>query len=150
MSQDNLGSEKSKTERGHNMTAWIGAAAVILAAVITGIFTLIPHGGGGTANPTPGPTDTSVSVTPRPVVAIPVPIVLHDPGSKGVRGIAFSFDGKYLATADANGRTYLWATPADTLAVTLSDPASQGALAVAFPPNDTMNATADGNGNTYL
>jgi hypothetical protein len=33
---------------------------------------------------------------------------LADPGSQQVNSIAFSPDGKTLATADENGRAYLW------------------------------------------
>jgi WD40 repeat protein len=36
---------------------------------------------------------------------------LTDPGSKNVNLVAFSPDGKTLATADQNGRTYLWDVP---------------------------------------
>ena len=34
--------------------------------------------------------------------------VLKDPGGVSVLGVAFSPDGKTLATADSDGRTYLW------------------------------------------
>jgi WD40 repeat protein len=36
---------------------------------------------------------------------------LTDPGSTNVNLVAYSPDGKTLATADQNGRTYLWGIP---------------------------------------
>ena len=75
-------------------------------------------------------------------------VTLHDPGSKGIRAVAFSFDHKYLAAADGNGDTYLWATPADKLAATLPDPASRGVNAVAFSKDGKL-ATGDSNGHVY-
>ena len=35
-------------------------------------------------------------------------VALTDPGSKGVKPVAFSPDGKTLAAGDFNGRAYLW------------------------------------------
>jgi WD domain, G-beta repeat len=92
------------------------------------------------------------SESPSSKLANPSHIVadLPDPQSEGVRGVAFSFDYKYLAAADGNGKTYLWAIPADKIQLTLTAPDSLGANAEAFPPNDTMNATGDGNGHIYL
>ena len=34
-----------------------------------------------------------------------------DPGSKGVRGVSYSPDGKAMSSADANGHDYIWAEP---------------------------------------
>ena len=154
MSQDNQVHEKGKSPRDRTiLAAWIGAGALIVAAIITGVFYLAGSQGSGSAGSAiaaPSQKATSSTPVPTPVSAIPVAAVLRDPNGKSVRSVAYSFDEKYLATADANGHTYLWAMPADTLAVTLSDPASRGANAVTFPQNDTMNATADGNGHIYL
>jgi WD40 repeat protein len=49
------------------------------------------------------------SIAARSPIADGSPIAaLADPGSKNVSAVAFSPDGKLLATADMNGRTYLW------------------------------------------
>jgi WD domain, G-beta repeat len=119
---------------GHSKGLLLGAGAVVAAVLLAGVFSLALRGGAGPAARTTHDAQ----------------IVLRDPGSEGVRGVAFSYDYKYLAAADGNGRTYLWALPSDKIYLRLRDPGSKGANAVAFPPNDTMNATADGNGHIYL
>src|SRR5712691_6262066 len=75
---------------------------------------------------------------------------LADSGSKGVRAIAYSDDGKELATADGNGRTYVWTLPGFKSRQILTDPASKGANAVAFSPDSKTLAIGDGNGHVYL
>jgi Tol biopolymer transport system component len=74
------------------------------------------------------------------------------PGAGGVNAVAFSRDGKTLATADADGSIYLWKIPASSEAVgtVLTDPGTKGVKAVAFSPEGSMLATGDGNGRTYL
>jgi WD40 repeat protein len=75
---------------------------------------------------------------------------LADPGSKGVRGVAYSPDGKYIAAADGNGRTYLRAAARYRLHATLTDPASRGASSVAFSPDSSTMAIGDSNGHAYV
>jgi beta-glucanase (GH16 family) len=75
--------------------------------------------------------------------------VIRDPGSKGVRAVAYSPDGRYLAAADANGHAYLWTAPGSQLHSTLTDP-SGGVTAVAFSPDSSALAAGDRSGRVYL
>ena len=75
---------------------------------------------------------------------------LTDPGSQGVRSVAFWPGGTTLAAGDGNGRTYLWDTATGKITTTLTDPGSQGVNSVAFWPGGTTLAAGDGNGSTYL
>jgi WD40 repeat protein len=81
---------------------------------------------------------------------IPPSAVRTDPSSLGVVGVTFSPDGKYLATSDGNGHTYVWTRPADRLHTTIADPSSRGASAVAFSPDSRTLAIGDRNGHVYL
>jgi WD40 repeat protein len=78
------------------------------------------------------------------------PVSFDDPDSKGVRSMAFTADGKFLATADANGRTYVWSVVTRKIAATLRDPGSHGVNAVAFRPGSSVLAAGDANGRVYL
>jgi polysaccharide biosynthesis protein PslG len=78
------------------------------------------------------------------------PVIFDDPDSKGVRGVAFTADGKFLATADANGGTYVWSLVTRRIAATLRDPGSHGVNAVAFRPGNAVLAAGDANGRVYL
>jgi hypothetical protein len=53
-----------------------------------------------------------VKIYAAPGTTAPAAAALSDPGSRGVHGTAYSPDGKYLATADANGTTYIHRTSA--------------------------------------
>jgi WD40 repeat protein len=77
-------------------SGWAGAllAVAAVAAVVTGSAfgpsAALGHAGPGTVSPI---------------------AALTDPGSKTVNLVAFSPDGQTLATADQDGRTYLWDVP---------------------------------------
>jgi serine/threonine protein kinase len=79
---------------------------------------------------------------------------LTDPSSKGVSEVAFSPDGRTIATADENGSTYLWDVADGQSSATFSDPVIDGESsvhAVAFSPDGSTVAAGDeGNGNAYL
>ena len=75
---------------------------------------------------------------------------LTDPGSLGVDAVAFSPDGRVLATADHNGRIYPWNVATRRRAATLTDPGSDGVASAAFSPGGRTLATSDQNGSTYL
>jgi WD40 repeat protein len=71
---------------------------------------------------------------------------------KGVNGVAFSPDGKLLASGDENGNIRLW-DPAtgQPVGVPLHAAASiNGVLGVAFSPNGKLLASADGDGTVRL
>jgi WD40 repeat protein len=72
-------------------------------------------------------------------------------GDGGVSGLAFSPDGKMVATADAYNSAYLWdvASPGHPVA-TLTDPRSSQVQDVAFSPDGKTVATADGTVSAYL
>jgi WD40 repeat protein len=76
-----------------------------------------------------------------------------DPGTQGVGSVVFSPDGKTLAAADENGRTYLRDTATGRLVTTLTDPGRNGngvGASAAFSPNGATLATSDGNDTTFL
>jgi len=75
-----------------------------------------------------------------------------DPGGKAVNSVAFSPDGKTLATGDANGSINLWDIATGNTSAIMTDPASgdQGVGAVAFSPDGQILAVGDTNGTTYL
>jgi WD40 repeat protein len=73
--------------------------------------------------------------------------------------VAFSPNGKWLATGDANGNTDLWNLaanknkPAETLANPNSPApslAENAVYSVAFDPDNRTLATTDTNGHVYL
>jgi WD40 repeat protein len=66
--------------------------------------------------------------------------------------VAFSPDGKTVATADFNGSTCLWDTagPAAAPAATFTVPGGHYATAVAFSPDGRTLAAGNFNGETYL
>jgi len=91
-----------------------------------------------------------VKIYAAPGTTAPAAAALSDPGSRGVHGTAYSPDGKYLATADANGHVYVWGLPSDHLVSTLTDPSSRGTSAVAFSPDNSALAIGDADGHIYL
>ena len=75
---------------------------------------------------------------------------LTGPTKGNVYSVAFSPDGKSLATSDGGGHTYLWNTSTNKITATLTDPSHSGVTAVAFSPDGKTLATSDGGGHTYL
>jgi beta-glucanase (GH16 family) len=56
----------------------------------------------------------------QPVATVP------EPDRASVRGVAYSPDGKSLATTDVNGHAYSWSQPADQRTSALTDPDTKG------------------------
>jgi serine/threonine protein kinase len=128
--------------RQSRRTALIATAAIaavaVLAAITGGILVTSHH--------------TSLQSKPppkRPAIHPSLIATMSNPGSDGVKTLAFSPDGQTLATDD-NGSVYLWSTASHSSTATLTDPGSKQVDAVAFSPDGKTLATADGNGNTYL
>src|SRR5262249_12082449 len=78
------------------------------------------------------------------------PAELAVPDGQKVTAVAFSPDGKDIATGDADGNTYVWNAASHQVARTLTDQGSTGVASVAFSENSAVLATGDGNGKTYL
>jgi polysaccharide biosynthesis protein PslG len=78
------------------------------------------------------------------------PLTLPVPGSRAVRSVAFSADGKFLAAGDAAGHVDIWQVSTRRLASSLTDPRSKGASSVAFNPAGSLLAAGDANGHVYL
>jgi WD40 repeat protein/predicted Ser/Thr protein kinase len=96
-----------------------------------------------------GLTAFGVSLTGHPAAKYSwATAVLTDPTSKAVDSVAFG-PGNALATADRNGKTYIWNTNTKQITTTLTDPTSKGVASVAFGPGNTL-ATGDLNGNAYV
>jgi WD40 repeat protein len=70
--------------------------------------------------------------------------------STNVQAVAFSPDGKTLATGDYDGETFTWNVATTGLLATLTDPDGVGVWSAAFSPHGEILATGDGNGNLYL
>jgi serine/threonine protein kinase/WD40 repeat protein len=80
---------------------------------------------------------------------------IYDPGSDGVSDVAFSPDRGILASADSNGRAYLWNVVTGNLVATLTAPGQNSenennVLSVAFSPVGTLLATAGPTDHAYL
>ena len=76
---------------------------------------------------------------------------LTDPPGSSVYSVAFSPQGRTLATGDGGGSsTYLWDVPARHPIATLADPRSAGVTSVAFSPDGRTLATSDQHGTIYL
>jgi WD40 repeat protein len=128
--------------------ALISGAFVIIAALIALIPFLLGASSGNPQSGTPsaGPSSTAHSSTTSSGAGR---VVLPDPSSLGVRSVAFSYDGKWVATADANGNAYIWAMPAHTMAHTLHTHTSGSVNTVAFSENGKL-ATGNARGHIYL
>lgn len=72
------------------------------------------------------------------------------PGSSSVLGVAFSPDGRLLATADGPRQVLLWDVNTHQRIGTLITHLNSGVLGVAFSPDGTMLATASSDGTVRL
>jgi len=133
------------------MLAGVMAALVLLAGALlaqrAGLFS-----GSGAGNPqsavgvkTSAAAKTiSPSASPaRTRIVATLFDTLSDPSSKGVYSVAFSPDGKTIATGDEKGETYLWDATTHHLIATLTG------FNGAYSPDGKTIATA-WNGQTYL
>jgi WD40 repeat protein len=80
---------------------------------------------------------------------------LYGPGGRQAVDVAFSPDGKVLASADAVGTAYLWDVATGSLIATLPAPyqnpdANQNLNWVTFSPDGSLVVIADANGHAYL
>jgi WD40 repeat protein len=74
------------------------------------------------------------------------------PGSSnGVSSVAFSRNGKILATGDQNGNAYLWDVATGSRLATLPTTGPNSSVSsVVFSPNGKILATANQDGTTSL
>jgi WD40 repeat protein len=71
--------------------------------------------------------------------------------NNGVSSVAFSRNGKLLATGDQNGNAYLWDVATGSRIATLPTPGPNSSVSsVAFSPNGKILATANQDGTTSL
>jgi len=108
------------------------------------------HFGAVTADDSPKPAYYALRQAWRPAPPQKGPVTLPVPGSRGVRSVAFSPDGKFLAAGDGNGHVYVWQVSTLGFAGSLADPGSKGVTSVAFNPGSSLLAAGDGNGHVYL
>jgi WD40 repeat protein len=80
---------------------------------------------------------------------------LSDPATQGVNGVAFSADGKTLATTTTNetlteSGICVWNVATRRLIATFHDPGSEAAFRLAYSRNGSTLATGDANAHSYL
>ncbi|MGH3192572.1 MAG: WD40 repeat domain-containing serine/threonine protein kinase [Streptosporangiaceae bacterium] len=77
--------------------------------------------------------------------------ILHVPGMKAVKSVAFALKGTVLATGDSDGATYLWNwVTGKRIGTPLTDPDGQGVYALAFRPDGSVLAVGDADASAYL
>ena len=76
--------------------------------------------------------------------------ILKVRGSGSITDIAFSPDGKLLASSNVDGQVFLWDVSAGTLVTTLTSPGDGWAVGVAFSPDGKLLAIGDGNMHVYV
>jgi WD40 repeat protein len=108
------------------------------------------HFGTLTSGDTPKPAYRTLQQAWRQAPQQKGPLTLPVPGSRGVRSVAFSPDGKFLAAGDGNGHVYVWQLGTRRLAGSMADPRSKGVSSVTFNPVGSLLAAADANGHVYL
>ena len=72
------------------------------------------------------------------------------PGGNHTNAVAFSPDGRFIATGGDSGKTYLWNITTRKLASMLTAASSRDVRSVAFSPDGKEVAVGDDNGNIYL
>jgi WD40 repeat protein len=150
MPQDDSESEKGGQD-GRNTAAWIAVGGVIAAAVITGIFALVIAREGASATVTTSPAAPTVAVSAVATSQSPTTVSnLVTLPSLGVKTVAYSFDGKYLAAGNADGIIRVWQTSTWRVAASMTDPGSRGVTMVAFNRTNSLLAAGDANGHVYV
>ena len=131
--------------------------AAIVGAVIIGTFSvvaaLVGHSAGTSGKTSPGSgthASTGNSSAGSNPAVFRATTVLTIPASQGVRSVAYSPDGKFLAAGDANGHVYVWPVGGQSPVSDMTDPDSKGVTSVAFSPNSSVLASGDANGSIYL
>ncbi len=76
--------------------------------------------------------------------------ILKVRGSGSITSVAFSPDGKLLASANNAGQVFLWDVPTGTLLATLASPGFGSADGVAFSPDGKLLAIGQGNRQVYV
>jgi Caspase domain/WD domain, G-beta repeat len=125
--------------RVHTRKALLVVAACALVAT-TVAFLVHPGQDGGCSSP-PG-THSPASLTCALTATLSDPNGDNGIANNGVNSLAFAPGGTALATADGDGRTYLWDTATGKLTATLTEPdwASVSLDSVAFAPGGTTLA----------
>ena len=139
--------------------------AIVIAVIAVVLLVVIPGGMLAASHPSkPGSNPGSTAQKPNPSRGAPQPsapaihslaATLADPQgsltSGGVWSLAFSPDGKTLATGDGNNRVYLWNTATDTATAVVKDPNTGSEVsALAFTPDGQTLALGDDIGGIYL
>ena len=141
----------SRMSRSEQIVAAV-AGALILG--ILGIIAAVVGRSSGMSGNTPPSSGIHASTGSSSQGSNPVALqgttVLAIPASQGVRSVAYSPDGKFLAAGDANGHVYVWPVGSKSPVSDMTDPDSKGVNSVAFNPSSSVLASGDANGSIYL